>query len=156
MNKTIQDNFNNLEQKAERFIRQTAVKYFAVGSSSLPDKGGVIMVSLKKGKKKERYLSVDFTNSLRNELQTKRAAFIASYRGNNIIYTEGKGVRFVDYSESLQYMKDNCLLRFIVEPDVKERLALTAVVSTIIYRSQHKRSYIKRVKTGKTANDLSK
>jgi len=153
MNKTIQDNFNNLEQKAERFIRQTAVKYFAVGSNSFPVKSGVFMVSLKQGRNKEKHLSINFTNNLRSEIQTKRAAFIATYRGNNIKFTEGVGIRFVEHTESLEYMKDNCLLRFIIEPDIKEQLALTAVVSAIILKNQHKRPYTKRVKTAK---DLSK
>jgi len=123
------DMYTLLYHKADHFIQRAPLQYFDVTPFDLPNAGGVYIISLKENDGTEAHLAINFTDNLRNEIFTKRDAFLATFKGNNIKFVKGKGPRFVKHSESLQHLQENCLLRFIVETDLKEQLALTAVVA---------------------------
>lgn len=121
-----------LYHKADHFVQRTPLKYFEITPLDLPNIGGVYIISLMEEDGTEAYLSINFTDNLQHEVSVKREAFLATFKGNNIKFIKGKGPRFVKHSESLQHLRDNCMLRFVVETDLKEQLALTAVASAML------------------------
>jgi len=121
-----------LYYKAEHLIQLTPLRYFDIMPFDIPNIAGVYIISLKEDDDTESYLSVNFTNNLRTDIFNKQVAFISTFKGNNIRFIKGKGPRFVEHSESLEYLKENCQLRYMVETDLKEQLALTAIVCSIL------------------------
>lgn len=131
MNKP-KDMLTLLYHKADHFIQRTPLRYFDVTPFDLPDIGGIYIISLKESDGTEAYLSINFTKDLRHEIITKREVFLATFKGNNIKFIKDRSPRFVKHSESLQHLRENTLIRFVVETDLKEQSALTAVVSAML------------------------
>lgn len=107
--------WNDLQQRAKSFLNSTAYQYYTIDIPLLPNQGGVYLICLVDETLNETPLYINFTSNLRNEIFTKQLAYILTTSDSL------KG--------SATILRSNCYLRYVVEPDPKEQMALTVAVS---------------------------
>jgi hypothetical protein len=107
--------WNDLQVRAKSFINSTAYRYYTIDLTALPAKGGVYLICLVDENLNETPLYINFTNNLRNEIVTKQLAHI-------LITSESS-------NGTATILRSNCYLRYAVEPDPKEQMALTVAIS---------------------------
>ncbi|KAB2912972.1 hypothetical protein QQ054_13030 [Oscillatoria amoena NRMC-F 0135] len=107
--------WNDLQQRAKLFLNRPAYKYSTMDTDKLPQTGGVYLICLVDDTLEETPLYINFTSNLRNEILTKRTAFILT--------------QLKSPQKAAEVLKSNCYLRYIAESDPKEQMALTVAIS---------------------------
>ena len=130
MSQPIADNrWESIQDKAQRILNQPPVKYCGFEPSVLPERAGVYLISLKDENGEEQPLYIGETKDLRGDILFKRAAYLISTTNQTIYWPKGNFPRYLTNLEFLYHYQQNCLLRFIEEPDTKDRLALTVALT---------------------------
>ena len=104
--------WEDIQRRAKAFLSQPSLKYHYLNPLVLPNKGGIYMIYLLSESMEEIPLYINFTNDLRYEIITKQWAYKIVNPSSDII--------------------ENCYLRFLIELDVKEQMALTVAVSLML------------------------
>ncbi len=107
--------WNEVQRLAKLFLSRPAYQYSTFDTDKLPQTGGVYLLCLVDESLNETPLYINFTNDLRNEILTKRAAFVL---------TQLKSPKKLS-----EVLNSRCYLRYMVEPDPKEQMALTVAIS---------------------------
>ncbi|MGV3597096.1 MAG: hypothetical protein ACO1PI_04460 [Bacteroidota bacterium] len=113
--KQLTNRWNELQERAKSFLSSTAYQYYTIDVSTLPNQGGVYLICLVDETLNETPLYINFTSNLRNEIFTKQLAYILTTSESS--------------SSTATILRSNCYLRYVVEPDLKEQMALTVAVS---------------------------
>ncbi len=113
--KQLTNRWNELQARAKSFLNSKAFKYYTIDITSLPNKGGVYLICLVDEALNETPLYINFTSNLRNEIFTKQLAYILTTSESS--------------NGTATILRSNCYLRYMVEPDPKEQMALTVAVS---------------------------
>ena len=130
MSQPIADNrWESIQDKAQRILNQPPVKYCGFEPSVLPERAGVYLISRKDENGEEQPLYIGETKDLRGEILFKRAAYLISTTNQTIYWPKGNIPRYLTNLEFLYHYQQNCLLRFIEEPDTKDRLALAVALT---------------------------
>ncbi|MGV3597641.1 MAG: hypothetical protein ACO1PI_07200 [Bacteroidota bacterium] len=107
--------WNDLQQRAKSFLNSTAYQYYTIDIPLLPNQGGVYLICLVDETLNETPLYINFTSNLRNEILTKRTAFILT--------------QLKSPQKAAEILKSNCYLRYVAEANPKEQMALTVAVT---------------------------
>lgn len=123
---------SELELKAMAFIKQKAFRYYNLDFSSLPTDGGIYLLSAKQEQGKEWSLYINFTNDIRSEIITMKIVHERIINGSLVHFKEGYIPKIVSAQETLQYIKECFLLRYLVVPDLKERMGIMVIATTLL------------------------
>lgn len=107
--------WNDLHERAKSFLNSTAYQYYTIDVSTLPNQGGIYLICLVDETLNETPLYINFTNNLRNEILTKRTAFMLT--------------QLKSPQKAAEILKSNCYLRYVAEASPKEQMALTVAIS---------------------------
>ena len=119
----------SIQDKAQRILNQPPVKYCGFEPSVLPERAGVYLITLKDETGEEQPLYIGEAKDLRGDILFKRAAYIISNTNQTIYWPKGNLPRYLTNIEFLLHYQQNSFLRFIEEPDTKDRLALTVALT---------------------------
>jgi len=130
MNEPIANNrWECIQAKVQRLLNQSPVKYCGFEPSVLPEKAGVYLITLKDENGQEQPLYIGETKDLRGDILFKRAAYLISNTNQTIYWPKGNIPKYLTNLEFLYHYYQNSFLRFIEEPDTKNRLALTVALT---------------------------
>lgn len=104
--------WEEIQTRAKGFLTQPAIKYHYLNPLVLPNKGGIYMIYLLGEVSEEVPLYINFTDNLRHEIITKQWAYKIVNPSIDIV--------------------ENCYLRFLTEPNVKEQMALTVALTLLL------------------------
>ena len=121
--------WESLQSKAQTLLNQSPVKYCGFEPSVLPESSGVYLITLKDENNQEQPLYIGEAKDLRGDILFKRAAYLISNTNQTIYWPKGNLPRYLTNIEFLLHYQQNSLLRFIEEPDTKDRLALTVALT---------------------------
>lgn len=121
--------WESIQYKAKTLLNQSPVKYCGFEPFVLPQKAGVYLITLKDENSEEQPLYIGETKDLRGDILFKRAAYLISNTNQTIYWPKGNLPRYLTNIEFLYHYYQNSLLRFIEEPDTKDRLALTVALT---------------------------
>ena len=119
----------SIQDKAQRILNQPPVKYCGFEPSVLPERAGVYLITLKDETGEEQPLYIGEAKDLRGDILFKRAAYLISNTNQTIYWPKGNLPRYLTNIEFLLHYQQNSFLRFIEEPDTKDRLALTVALT---------------------------
>lgn len=109
--------WEDVQTRAKEFLSQPAFKYHSLNPLQLPKEGGIYMIYLVGETSEETPLYINFANNLRYEVITKQLAYKIINPAAEVL--------------------ENCYLRFLTEPNVKEQMALTVAISLILKPLYH-------------------
>ena len=121
--------WESIQAKAQLLLNQSPVKYCGFEPSVLPERAGVYVITLKDETGEEQPLYIGETKDLRGDILFKRAAYLISTTNQTIYWPKGNFPRYLTNLEFLYHYYQNSFLRFIEEPDTKDRLALTVALT---------------------------
>ena len=121
--------WESIQAKAQLLLNQPPVKYCGFEPSVLPERAGVYLISLKDENGEEQPLYIGETKDLRGDILFKRAAYLISNTNQTIYWPKGNIPKYLTNLEFLYHYYQNSFLRFIEEPDTKDRLALTVALT---------------------------
>jgi len=127
------DRWSAIQNQAKNLLLKSPVNYFALRPTAIPEGGGIYLITLKEGKKKEYSLFLSPSSSLRHEIVNKRTAFFVSKKGGETVQINKWGKPSILLEEDfLPYIQKNCFIRILAEENAQDRLALTIAVSLLV------------------------
>ena len=121
--------WESIQAKAQLLLNQSPVKYCGFEPSVLPERAGVYVITLKDETGEEQPLYIGETKDLRGDILFKRAAYLISNTNQTIYWPKGNIPKYLTNLEFLYHYYQNSFLRFIEEPNTKNRLALTVALT---------------------------
>ena len=125
----INHRWESIQGKAQTLLNQPPVNYCGFMPSVLPESAGVYLITLKDEIGEEQPLYIGETKDLRGDMLFKLAAYLISNTRQTIYWPKGNIPKYLTNLEFLYHYQQNSLLRFIEEPDTKDRLALAVALT---------------------------
>lgn len=121
--------WETLQNRAKEFIKQPPLTYYGISQAQIPNNGGIYLITVKGENGEETPLHIGHADNLSTEVLLKQTLYNIKTAGTKMYWPFGKAPKIISNPEFIAYMKENSYIRFLTETDIKERMALTVVIS---------------------------
>jgi hypothetical protein len=121
--------WETLQNRAKEFIKQTPLTYYGLSPAQIPNEGGIYLITLTDENGEETPLHIGQADNLNKEVLLKQIAHSIKTAGAKMYWPFGEVPKIISNPEFAANMTENCHIRFLTEPDIKERMALTVAVT---------------------------